>query len=391
MTTLLFFYSKNIGVDMAAFVTRCARGLSSSTAFSSGITSISKQATDAFIVGAGCIGQSLAVSLLKSNSANRVFLQTKPHYSEGLQKSGITTKGAVEGTFKPNDKFRVVDVIDKKLFEEHRISQHPIIFSATKATQAVASLLPFHGINNIWPTVICLQNGIGSEQEVQKSVLSRRGSVLKGHVLGAAHQKESHLFAYKGQILVEKKDKAVSKTLKEMFRDQDSSIFSLEISENIYKAIYPKIAVNCVCNPLTIILNQNLGVIRERYESLIRMICHEIYTVASAQGVDLVSEQNLAEFVLNMMSQFSNHYSSMYGDHVAGKETEIDYINGGILQIAKKHGVEVPINRFLTMAIKEIYEKRALVQSVDEFYQAHNQYLRGLIRRLENLGTVRSS
>lgn len=88
------------------------------------------------------------------------------------------------------------------------------------------------------------------------------------------------IFAYKGRIIVGNNSNEISKDLKTIFGLPDSSIFNLEISPDILQAIYPKITVNCVCNPLTVIFNQNLGFIRTQYEPLIRMICSEVYVVA---------------------------------------------------------------------------------------------------------------
>ena len=348
------------------------------------IKTITEKVNDIFVIGAGCIGQGLAISLLKSNPSNRVFLLTRSQYIHNIQKSGIRSNGAVAGVFVPNARFVVVDKVDDQLFRQRQIQNNPIIFSATKASDAVSSLFSFYNMSNIDPAIICLQNGLGSEQEVQKSLSQRQGAVLKGHVLGAVHKKDGDLFAYKGKILIERRNDSLSEKLSEIFQDSDQGIFSMEISQNIYRDIFPKIAVNCVCNPLTIILNQNLGFIRNHHEPIIRLICEEIYNVAISQGVELTSSQHLADFVLDMMSKYSSHYSSMYLDHVAGKETEIDYINGGIIKIADANGVEAPINRLLTNAVKEIQQKRKSAKSAEEFYQMNVYFLKELTLKFEN-------
>ena len=343
------------------------------------------EVNDIFIAGAGCIGQGLAVSLLKSNPLNRVFLITKPQYIRDIHKLGITTKGVVEGTFFPNRNFVIIDKVDDSLFDEYNIARNPIVFSSTKAADTVASLLPFQKVSKINDlAIICLQNGIGTEQEVQGSLPRQFGTVLKGHVLGAVHKKGADLFAYKGKILVDGRNGNVSKTLQDMFLDQKNGIFDLELSQNIYRDIYPKVAVNCVCNPLTIIFNRNLGFIKNNFEPLIKLICDEVYTAARSQGIPIESSQHLTEFVLNMMSKFSEHRSSMYLDHVAGKETEIDYINGGVLRIARENRIDLPINQLLAESIKEIEGMRAKTKSAEEFYQMHDSYLEGLTKRLLN-------
>ncbi|MBQ3684749.1 MAG: hypothetical protein II925_04095, partial [Methanomicrobium sp.] len=46
------------------------------------------------------------------------------------------------------------------------------------------------------------------------------------------------------------------------------------------------------------------------------------------------------------------HYSSMYQDLAARKRTEIDFINGSIVCLAKKHGIPAPVNEIVVRLIK---------------------------------------
>jgi len=343
---------------------------------------------DIFVAGAGCIGQVLAISLLKSNPFNRVFLITKPAYIKEIQNEGITTKGIVEGLFTPNANFLVTDKVDDNFFAKNNITKNPIIFSTTKANDVVSSLLPFQNLANIAePSIVCLQNGLGTEREVLKCLPGNKGLVLKGSVLGAVQKKNTALFAYRGKLLIEDCNKNTSSNLLEIFSGQKYGIFDLEMSKNIYRDIYPKIAVNCVCNPLTIIFNEPIGFLINHCKPLIKSICQEVYAVALSQNIALPSAQYLTNFVINTLSNPSEHYfySSMYDDHVAGKKTEIDYINGSIARIARENGVNTPINELLTKSIKEITEMRAKVNSSEEFYQIHDLYLKSLVKKLREL------
>jgi len=342
-----------------------------------------ERVNDVFVLGAGCIGQGLTASLLKSNIANRVFLVGKAEHVSKIQKTGINLLGVMERNFIPDDHFVLSDKINNDLLQKYKIAPKPIVFSATKASDAASSLRPFQQtLAKLSPTIICLQNGLGVEQEIEKVFPPFHAKVLKGHVFGAIHKKMESIFAYKGRIIVEHHNDDCSKKLKTIFGPQDISIFNLEISPNILQAIYPKIAVNCVCNPLTVILNQNLGFIRNQYEPLIRMICSEIFVVALSQGVDLSSSENLAEIVLDTMSKFSSHYSSMYLDHQSGRVSEIEYINGAILRIAHKKKIHVPLNQLLTNSMKEIEKRRMVCNSAEEFYQRHASYLENVKTQL---------
>ena len=43
----------------------------------------------------------------------------------------------------------------------------------------------------------------------------------------------------------------------------------------------------------------------------------------------------------------AKHYSSMYQDIVAGRLTEVDYMNGAIVRFGEKHGIATPVNRMV--------------------------------------------
>ncbi|MBU4189591.1 MAG: 2-dehydropantoate 2-reductase, partial [Candidatus Thermoplasmatota archaeon] len=53
----------------------------------------------------------------------------------------------------------------------------------------------------------------------------------------------------------------------------------------------------------------------------------------------------------------SENRSSMLQDIESGKKTEIDFINGAIAKIGKRHRVKTPLNSMLTVLVKAL-EKR---------------------------------
>jgi 2-dehydropantoate 2-reductase len=52
------------------------------------------------------------------------------------------------------------------------------------------------------------------------------------------------------------------------------------------------------------------------------------------------------------MRQTARNTSSMLQDLRAGRPTEIEWINGAIVQLAAHHGIEVPCNRLLVELVR---------------------------------------
>jgi 2-dehydropantoate 2-reductase len=51
--------------------------------------------------------------------------------------------------------------------------------------------------------------------------------------------------------------------------------------------------------------------------------------------------------------------SSMWDDLMRGRTTEIDYLNGEIVDLAKRHGIEAPINRKIVELVHEVEAKKS--------------------------------
>jgi 2-dehydropantoate 2-reductase len=76
--------------------------------------------------------------------------------------------------------------------------------------------------------------------------------------------------------------------------------------------------------------------------------------VGKAEGICFQS--NLEECVDRKIARYTN-FSSMYQDIMKQKKTEIDFLNGKIVELGKKHGIPTHINAFLVGLIKFL-EKR---------------------------------
>ena len=121
--------------------------------------------------------------------------------------------------------------------------------------------------------------------------------------------------------------------------------------DDILPALYTKLVINCVINPLTAIHNIANGQLAEpEYKVLLEPIIAEVIAVATAQGVKLNKEQ-LLEQVQGVIASTANNYSSMQQDVAHGRRTEIEHINGYVVQLGQRHGIAVPENQALFDAI----------------------------------------
>jgi 2-dehydropantoate 2-reductase len=74
--------------------------------------------------------------------------------------------------------------------------------------------------------------------------------------------------------------------------------------------------------------------------------------VSDAQGIMLdQSPEELFDFAARKEVAY-DHKPSMLQDVEAGRPTEIDFLNGAIVEFGERHGVDAPLNRALTALVK---------------------------------------
>jgi 2-dehydropantoate 2-reductase len=125
--------------------------------------------------------------------------------------------------------------------------------------------------------------------------------------------------------------------------------FDLRWDEAFAQRLWEKFAVNCVINPLTALLQcrNNELQIHPEARGLVRALSHELEQFFQAKGVPY--SQPIEEQVYAAVSP---NYSSMLRDIQRGRPTEIDYLNGYLLQQAQLLGLNMPYNHALTALIR---------------------------------------
>jgi 2-dehydropantoate 2-reductase len=124
--------------------------------------------------------------------------------------------------------------------------------------------------------------------------------------------------------------------------------------ENIQQAQWRKLAINCVINPITALEDVPNGDINHQiYQEKIKQLINELVKVAAKEKVTL-SENSLLSLIKNVAQNTAKNMSSMRADIMAKRRTEIDYINGYIHRLGKKHQLATPNNTQLWLDIKAL-------------------------------------
>jgi 2-dehydropantoate 2-reductase len=130
-----------------------------------------------------------------------------------------------------------------------------------------------------------------------------------------------------------------------------------------------KLAVNCIINPLTVLLDARNGAILNNYAltRTMRLLLAEISLVIRSlpelQYIPNVSQRfdpgRLETVVVAVAHRTRDNVSSMLADTRQGVQTEIDYINGWIVRRGEELGITCTMNYMLMQLVKG---KRIVVQ-----------------------------
>lgn len=139
---------------------------------------------------------------------------------------------------------------------------------------------------------------------------------------------------------------------------------------DLFQMQLEKLAVNCIVNPLTVMLDARNGSILYNYSltRVMRLLLSEISLVIRSlpelQYIPNVEQRfdpgRLETMVVGIAQKTRDNISSMLADVRAGRQTEVDYINGWIVKKGEEQGVRCLMNYMLMHQVKG---KRIMVQT----------------------------
>jgi 2-dehydropantoate 2-reductase len=203
--------------------------------------------------------------------------------------------------------------------------------------------------------ILCVQNGLGSE-DIVKTEVGGRCLVLRAITqFGAIFQQPGVVdYTAAGATLIEPSARSA-----EVAALLSGSGLDGRVSENIKSEMWRKLIFNCVINPITaIIASEVRGIADPRLDPVKQLVVDECLQVARADGVSFD-----IDFVATIAEVFGSArtIASMRQDLLKGKPTEIDHMNGAVVALGQRFQIACPVNAALVAVIKTM-EARAVAQ-----------------------------
>jgi 2-dehydropantoate 2-reductase len=220
---------------------------------------------------------------------------------------------------------------------------------ATKAHHTMDALATFRARRADELAIALLQNGMGAAEEAQAQFPGARVYHL---VTTTSAWREAAFIVHRagrGRTLVGRHGAgSPGADVVEIARSFAVPGLELEVSADIRAALWRKLGVNCVINPLSALLGIRNGEVPADPRSLrlLEALCAEIAAVAAAEGIALTAHEVRANVEATCRVTADN-YNSMLQDLRTGRRTEIGYLNGYLLARARAHGIACPENQRL--------------------------------------------
>jgi 2-dehydropantoate 2-reductase len=97
--------------------------------------------------------------------------------------------------------------------------------------------------------------------------------------------------------------------------------------------------------------------IPDTYE-IVEKIILEAMEVAKAE--DIALSKNFVKLCLRYLNNAGNHFPSLAVDLMNHRDTEINYMNGKIVEFGRKHYLRTPLNLTFTNLVRAISDKYLL-------------------------------
>ena len=218
---------------------------------------------------------------------------------------------------------------------------------------AVKNALPLIGPDT---TVLSLQNGWGNGPRIAKIVGEEKLLIgvcyHSATVAGPGHV----LHVGKGMTFIGELNGKISKRLTDVAETFKQAGMEVTATQEVLKEIWSKLALNVCTLPTSALLRFYAPqlVQHEPMLDLMKELLQEVIAVARAQKIALEFNERWGAITGLLRRCAPTAKSSMFQDVEKSRRTEIDVINGAIVEAGERLNIPVPYNRAMVYMVKSL-------------------------------------
>lgn len=306
------------------------------------------------IVGAGAVGLGVGSCLI--GPGRRVRFTARPDAVAALHEKGLVRTGIFGTVAAKPDAFDAVAKLDA--LPRRAVDWILVCVKSYDSEDAARALAEHPWLLHDGTRIVLFQNGWGNAEVFtgrfpRERVYSAR--VITGFRRSAPNRVEITVHA--APVHIGSPFGFDAEPLTELAGAIDAGGLPCQIVSDITRDLWAKMLYNCALNPLGAILGVPYGALAkaEPTRAIIDAIVREVFAVIAAVGFATDwegADEYLGDFYGKILPPTAGHESSMLQDLRAGKRTEIDALNGAVVNLAEKSGIATPVNAALANLIR---------------------------------------
>jgi 2-dehydropantoate 2-reductase len=303
------------------------------------------------IIGMGPIGQVLAVHF-KQAGCEVAICDLDAEKLNLIRKNGIELMGKIEKKEYFKHVYHSIDDLLNHDFE--------ILISAVKAyhVDSVLDHIKKGSSNNLF--LLSAQNGIDirekyldqfSESQILRMVINFAGNLQAPNIVNITFfNPPNHVGS-------------VNDTQPDIAKWVANCLSSVDLETNygdsfdISDKLWAKTILNAALSPLCGITRLTMKEAMEYPDTLeiVEQIIYEAVEVAKAEDVKI--PDNFVKLCIRYLKMAGNHFPSLAVDLINKNPTEIDFMNGKIVEYGRKHYIKTPLNLTFTNLVNAMSHK----------------------------------
>jgi 2-dehydropantoate 2-reductase len=293
------------------------------------------------VIGCGAVGSLFAAHLAKAGEAEVWAYDVWKEHTDAIRKHGLRLSGAAEFTAQLN-----------AMCDPKELPRCDYGIVATKAIHTRSAIAQVARIFDEKSAVCSVQNGVGNEEIIAEHVKY----VIRGTTFPAGHPVAPGHIGYdiKGDTWIGpfEPTRTPMEKVEELAGLMTRSGMNTIALKDARGAQWTKLIFNASTNPVgaLTLLHHGAATRFAPTAQLFNDLISEGEAVAKKLGIEL--HGNPRQLVQKGANAPGKHRASMLQDVLAKRQTEVDFMNGAIVQWGEKVGVPTPLNKALWQLIK---------------------------------------
>jgi 2-dehydropantoate 2-reductase len=234
-----------------------------------------------------------------------------------------------------------------------------LVIVATKVMDIEAALADARAMLGPETLVLAIQNGLGNVERVERVLGAENLLFGIAGGFGAELKGPGHVH-HNGMEAINLAERAggITPRLENVAEVWRGAGFTVNVYDDLWPVVWSKLVANVAFSAICTVTGMRVGQVRanDAAWAIARACVEEAVAVATAKDIKLAYDDP-AQWVSDFAGKIPNARPSMYQDLLAGRRSEIDAIQGGVVAEGAKVGVPTPTCALMVRLVKALEGK----------------------------------